>query len=139
MVHRIGLALVVASCVVLLSARRAEPANDEQVWESGTAFVSMCHELGKPSEELTTLQMEHGNWCMAYLNGVSDGVNLEVTLSNQAGNLALLPFCIPPDVKKIQVYLVVIKYVQDNPAQAHLPTATLYGRAMKAAFPCPTH
>lgn len=139
MLNRIAFTLVVTSCVALLSARGVGPSNDEQVWDSGNAFLSMCHELGKPTEELTTMQMEHANWCMAYLNGVSDGVSLEVTLSNQAGNLALLPYCIPPDVKKIQVYLVVIKYVQDNPAQAHLPTATLYGKAMKAAFPCPNH
>jgi hypothetical protein len=68
---------------------------------------------------------------------VRDGVNLEITLSNQSGTPLLLPYCVSPDVKKIQQYLVLIKYVQDNPAQAHLPTATLFGRAMKAAFPCP--
>jgi hypothetical protein len=139
MLHRIALALVVVCCLVLLSARKAEPVPDEQVWDSGNAFVSMCHELGKPSEELTKIQIEHANWCMAYLNGVSDGVGLEITLSNESGTPLLLPYCVPPDAKKIQEYLVLIKYVQDNPAQAHLPTATLYGRAMKAAFPCPTH
>jgi len=139
MLHRIALALVLVSCVALLNARSDKPSHDEQVWDSGSAFLSMCHDLGKPSEELTTIQMEHANWCMAYINGVSDGVSLEVTLSNQSGNVALLPYCVPPDVKRIQEYLVLIKYVQDNPGQAHLPTATLYGRAMKAAFPCPNH
>lgn len=139
MLRRIACALVVAVLVVPLGARNAEPHADEQVWDSGNAVLSMCHELGKPSAELTTIQMEHANWCMAYLNGVSDGVRLEITLSNESGTPLLLPYCVPPDAKKIQEYLVLIKYVQDNPAQAHLPTATLFGRAMKAAFPCPTH
>jgi hypothetical protein len=140
MLHRIALTLVVVSCVVLLSARKAEPSSDvQQVWESGNAFLYMCHDLGKPSEELTQIQMLHANMCMNYLNGLDDGVSLAIGLSNQSGNLALLPYCFPPAAARIQQYLVLIKYVQDNPAQAHLQTATLFGRAMKAAFPCPTH
>lgn len=139
MPHRFVGLLAVAALVVPLSARNTNPNPDEQVWDSGSTFVSMCHELGKPSEELTAIQMEHANWCMAYLNGISDGVRLEITLSNESGTPLLLPYCVPPDVKKIQMYLVLIKYVQDNPSQAHLPTATLFGRAMKSAFPCPIH
>jgi len=125
--------------VVSLGARKGEPVPDQQVWDSGNDFLYMCHDLGRPAEELSSLQMFHGNICMAYLNGLRDGVSLEITLSNQSGTPLLLPYCVPPDAKQIQEYLVLIKYVQDNPAQAHLPTATLYGRATKAAFPCPTH
>ena len=137
MLRRIALALaVVAFCVVLLSARKAEPEPDEMLWDSGNAFLSMCHDLGKPTEELTQVQMLHGNFCLSYLNGLSDGVMLEINLSNQSGKPLVLPYCVPPEAKKIQMYLVLIKYVQDNPAQAHLSTATLFGRAMKAAFPC---
>jgi len=139
MLRGIAIALVVAAWVVSVGARRAEPVPDSQVWDSGNDFLYMCHDLGKPADELSSLQMFHGNICMAYLNGLSDGLNLEITLSNQSGTPLLLPYCVPQDVKKIQIYLVTVKYVQDNPAQAHLPTATLFGRAMKAAFPCPSH
>jgi hypothetical protein len=36
-----------------------------------------------------------------------------------------------------QLFLVLLKYIRDNPAKAHEATAILFGHAMKDAFPCP--
>jgi hypothetical protein len=57
-------------------------------------------------------------------------------LSRSPGHSELFPYCMSEDVTNAQMVRILLKYIRANPATAHLPTATLFGSAMKEAFPC---
>lgn len=105
---------------------------------SGNAFLQTCSAVDKPTEAMTSIEMLHGNICLAYIVGLVDGVSLQVDLSRVSSHAELFPYCLSDEVGNGQLVRVLLKYIRDNPAKAHLPTATLFGMAMKEAFPCPT-
>jgi hypothetical protein len=66
--------------------------------------------------------------CYAYVHGFDEGVGLVSTA----------PYCAPQEVANGQMVRILMKFIRDNPAKAHLSTGLLFLEAMKGAFPCPT-
>ncbi len=86
---------------------------------------------------MTSSELVAVNNCISYVNGVDEGIKLEIGFLNESGHPQLLPYCVPIGVKRGQPFLVLLKYIRDNPAKTHEATAILFGHAMKDAFPCP--
>jgi hypothetical protein len=132
------------ACVVLVSlicfAALPIQAEDklEDIWQSGNGFFRMCHATDKATEEMTNTEIFHGNLCLSYLAGIEDGIWLQADSARSPGHGEPLPYCINPNVQRIQPVRILLKYIRDNPAKAHLRTVELFGFAMKEAFPCPT-
>jgi|SRR5450755_2336230 len=70
--------------------------------------------------------------CAGYITGVNDGVMGQLA----AAPNAKLPYCLPPGVNSKQSAMVVKKYLEDNPAQLHLPASLLTIHALVDSFPC---
>jgi hypothetical protein len=70
------------------------------------------------------------------VKGLLDGVLLQISLSRSPDHAELFPYCVSGDVTNAQVVRILLKYIRANPTTAHLPTALLFGSAMKEAFPC---
>lgn len=65
--------------------------------------------------------------CRQYILGAAD------TLSYlQVGEI-----CYPANVSTDQLRLVVVKWLQDNPAELHLGAPEIVDKALRIAFPCP--
>src|ERR1700722_7914467 len=97
--------------------------------ESGNAFVRLCSaiESNKLSEE------EFGNLmdCVGYVSGFTEGVEYEAMYATaRRKGVAPEAFCIPDDVEHGQLIRVVLKYIRDNPAEAHRPAAPLIMKAL---------
>jgi Rap1a immunity proteins len=109
----------------------------EQLWDSGNAFLKWCHVADKSSEEMTkNSEICSVNHCISYVNGLGNGVGLQMDLSHASGQAELFPYCVSPGVTKGQPLRILLKYIRDNPAKAHMKTAVLFGMAMQEAFPC---
>jgi Rap1a immunity proteins len=69
--------------------------------------------------------------CASYVAGAFDGITFK-------GNLDSKPdgFCHPQDANLRQLVRVVVKYVDDHPAEAHELFVTIIHKAMINAWPC---
>jgi hypothetical protein len=128
------LLVVLTFCVAAVSVRAQET---EQLWDSGNAFLRTCHAADKSADEMTTSELCNVNHCLSFLDGLEEGVLLEMDLSRASGHPLLFPYCVTLGVTKEQPFRILLKYIRDNPAKTHLKTAVLFGMAMQEAFPCP--
>jgi hypothetical protein len=103
---------------------------------SGNVFLQDCSMVDKPVDVLNHTELQLANVCLSYVVGLHDGVSLEISLSRSPGHSELFPYCVSEDVTNAQLVRILLKYIRANPATAHLSTATLFGSAMKEAFPC---
>ena len=97
----------------------------------------MCNDIGKvkvgdvvsPSQLISSAK--HVGECEGYIAGIHDATMAAVSLGAKAS------YCLPAGVEMSQMIRVVQKSLEDNPAQLHLPSSVLVGRAFSEAFPCP--
>jgi hypothetical protein len=69
--------------------------------------------------------------CLAYIEGVSDAV------ANMQSSGAISPIiCAGPDVTAGQERDVVVKFVQDHPADRDESASSITAMALHEAFPC---
>lgn len=129
--------LLVMALMCLAAVHLQAQTKVENPWDSGNAFLRLCHAMDKPAEEMTDTEVSRGNRCISYLVGIEDGIWLQADLSRGPGHAELLAYCVDPKVEHLQPARILLKYIRDNPAKAHLRTVELYGLAMKEAFPCP--
>jgi Rap1a immunity proteins len=115
--------LVVLMCGAVVPAHAYEGP-----WESGNAFLRVCSSVETATSTLTRVESIA---CTAYVRGLNDGFGYGAVSSDKQP-----PYCIGASPEAGQVTKIVLKYIRDNPAQAHLETAILYLDAMKKAFPC---
>ena len=104
---------------------------------SGNAFLQDCSVVDKPVNDLNRSELQRANVCLSYVAGLQDGVLLQISLSRSPDHVELFPYCMSGNVTNAQMARILLKYIRANPATAHLPTAMLFGSAMKGAFPCP--
>lgn len=125
--------------IPLCSASGAAQEQKEFPSTSGNAFVRMCSVLdNKKIDEQTPLENQHAVACIAYAEGVVQGVSQEVAFSHAMTNKEpLRPFCLPDDAENGQLIRVVLKYIRNHPEVAHQSTAFLIVLALKESFPCP--
>jgi hypothetical protein len=107
---------------------------------SGNAFVRVCSAI-ENEKKLNDHEFGQLMDCLGYVSGFTDGVEHEVLYTNVNAKTptqgAAVPFCIPDDVEDGQLVRVVLKYIRDNPAEAHKRTPLLIMRAFGKAYPCP--
>ena len=84
-----------------------------------------------PATELVKTTRDHG-LCIGYIMGVSDMALDYLAFAPNAKRT----YCLPSEVHPDQLVMVVKKYLEDNPAQLHLPAGVLTTHALTAAFPC---
>jgi Rap1a immunity proteins len=126
--------LVWVVLIVCLASVSVHAQATEELWDSGNAFLQWCHVADKSSGEMTSSELCYAMDCISYINGLEDGVLLQLDLSHSSGQAD--PYCVSPGVTKGQPLRILLKYIRDNPATAHLPTAVLFGKAMQQAYPC---
>ena len=122
--------------VTLCCAMTALAQNNQDAFTaSGNAFVRVCSVVDKQTG--TNDDSNNLALCMGYVQGFADGVTLGVKYSNALSSKDAKPvFCVPDDVTTSQLIRVALKYIRDNPADAHHSTASLLMAAIGTNFPC---
>jgi len=102
-------------CVMLAGA-------GEAMAYDGNKLLDYCHDYTEVSDFGAGL-------CIGYVSGIADSLNNKV-------NSLPTPFCAPSGVIYKQLVLIIIKYLNDNPAELHKTASILVQRAFMEAFPC---
>ena len=87
------------------------------------------------SELLTNCEGEDSfsqGLCFGYIEGAYDSYAVMV----KWGIIEKDFICVPVNVSKGQLVKVVVKYLNDNPAELHLIASSRVIHALSAAFPC---
>lgn len=113
---------------------------------TGNNLIKFCNQK--------TSEAQNSDWayCVAYIDGVTDGyvwsgllihglIDGEPTKDGKrtlSGVFELLKneFCLPNNVTRQQMALVVSKYLADNPALLNQPSSDLVIGAVAKAWPC---
>lgn len=104
---------------------------------SGNAFVRSCSSIEKDDSQTTRTDFTNTVSCVAYVEGVVQGVQVEIAYSKgTTGNEPPSPFCLPDSAENGQIVRVILKYVRNHPEEAHKSTVSLTIEAMREAFPC---
>jgi hypothetical protein len=119
-------------------------ATAKEISDSGNRFADTCSSTEKPSAQWSSMDALNVGACSAYMVGVRDGMSLLVFMVKEAGISPQfqkgteedLGVCIPDGVDTGQLIRVTLKYIRENPGQAHIRTAQLVLVASQRAFPC---
>jgi hypothetical protein len=128
------LVVILYACGVSVSAQTTK----EYPYESGNAFVRLCS--GVEQAQRTDADPQLGVGCILYIVGIVDGVetgNL-TTMIQMRPTTVPKSFCRPDSVENGQLVKIVLKYVRENPEEAHQPTRFVALWAFQKAFPCPS-
>ncbi len=68
--------------------------------------------------------------CISYVDGV---VDTDAIWYQREGRLL---YCLPEDFTQSQLLRVIVRYLENNPAQLHYPAAALVHLALREGFPC---
>lgn len=132
--------LVIVVVTPLASAPASRAGKDENLSDSGNAFVRTCSAIENTSTASDPQQMAAAG-CAAYVMGLSEGITFEASyVGAVVGNRAPLPYCQADtyEVEQGQKVRILLKYIRNNPEKAHMITSALFVNAMGDAFPpCP--
>jgi hypothetical protein len=122
----------------LAAAPATLAGNDENLSDSGNAFVRTCSAIENPSTASTD---PRATVCAAYVIGLSEGIMIESSYGkSSSGEKAPTPYCLADtyEVEQGQKVRILLKYIRNNPETAHMITAGIFINAMGDAFPpCP--
>jgi hypothetical protein len=93
------------------------------------ATVLAASLVGAVQAKVTT-----GNDLQQYCNAAPTGLCAGYIIGVTDTTLDL--YCFPPDVTKMQIRGVAVKYLNNNPRKLHLLAPGLVIKAMQTAFPC---
>jgi len=134
---------LIAFCVLSSSlgfaGSYASAQTQEFPFTSGNAFLRLC--LGVEKEQRTPAETQYGTGCLLYISGFVEGVEIghtATTVQTKQENLPR-PFCRPDNVETAQLVKIVLKYIRENPEDAHQPTGLVALWAFQKSFPCPSH
>jgi hypothetical protein len=113
--------------------------NQETFLSSGSAFLRECSVVDK--NDLTQLveavQKMEAMGCLSFVGGFVVGVEHErMFVKFKTKQDTPSAFCVPEDAESIQMVRIVLKYIRDNPAEAHKPTGVLIMKALRNAYRC---
>jgi Rap1a immunity proteins len=125
--------------VLLLFVILTINAPAEDFTDSGNAFLRQCSVVEKTSERITLNEAAESTACATYIGGLEDGIILEQYVAEtQLHTKVPMPYCtLDAGLENQQVVRIVLKYIRENPATAHISTRMLFLIAMEKAFPCP--
>lgn len=115
---------------------------DDNTVGTGNELVRVCSEKN--------YQAQNRSWafCVGYVAGVDNGLRTGVdlagirdgTLKHNSSDSSLiaytLQYCVPGDVPREQMALVVAKFLLDNPEKLNDFSELLVARALRKAWPC---
>ena len=136
--HKRSIATALVGGWVLLSVTApilAQPPSvsaDILETNDGNSLLKVCRDaLAEISSDspLSHVVEFHAAWCIALLEGVIDTVR----------EIKAPLWCIPTNATPMQWIRVVVKYLDDNPAQLHRKRVPLIMMALHQAFPCSKH
>lgn len=109
----------------------------EHPFDSGNAFSRVCSMVEKT--DLTPTEKERGVGCLLYIAGFVQGAEISITAARDQTKQPTLPmpFCRPDGVETGQLIRIVLKYIRENPEDAHQSTMLVALWAFQKAFPCP--
>jgi hypothetical protein len=117
-------------------------AENEDLSDSGNAFVRFCSLVDKSSKERTDVEDIQIAACASYVLGLNQGIQSEIAfLRVERKDKIPSPYCSSDYSGKEQgqVVRILLKYIRNNPENADSPTAVLFQLAMREAFPpCPS-
>lgn len=103
---------------------------------SGNAFVRLCS--ATLTDHTTQVELGHIMACLGYVSGFVDGVVAGNGFAEGVTTRKVPePFCRPDNVENGQLIKIVLKYIDNHPERAHLPTGALIMYALYEALPCP--
>jgi hypothetical protein len=101
--------------------------------------VRLCSSIENEGSEITREESRNIVYCVAYVEGVVQGVEVEIAYSTgTTGNKPRSPFCLPDTVEDGQIVKIILKYIRNHPEEAHKSTVSLMIEALREAFPCRT-
>jgi hypothetical protein len=115
---------------LVLCAVSAFSANDSG---DGNKLLSKCSSAVKlqDNESLSPSDMRDAEWCLGYVSGIDDGIEIASGTRNTAR-----PYCIPEGVTTGQGVRVVVKWLSDHPDKLHNTGRILVVASLADAFPC---
>jgi hypothetical protein len=115
---------------LVLCAVAAFGANDTG---DGNKLLSKCTSAVKlqDSEALSPSEMRDAEWCLGYVSGIDDGIEMAFGTSNTARL-----YCIPEGVTSGQGVRVVVKWLRNHPDKLHNSARVLVVASLADAFPC---
>jgi cytochrome b len=127
--------LFVLVCIALVLVGVSDA---ETLYQSGNAFARQCGVIDKDEGELTPLDLTYVMACYAYVVGIVNGVEAEQHYATAALQADVgTPYCLPVDqIESAQAVRITLKYIRDNPSQAHRPAGALVIKAIHDVFPC---
>lgn len=125
----------------LAAAPAVRAGTDENLSDSGNAFVRACSVIENPSSASDPQQVA-ATACSAYVMGLSEGIAIESSFAGakSGSGRASIPYCLADtyEVEQGQKVRIILKYIRNNPETAHMVTAGIFINAMGDAFPpCP--
>jgi hypothetical protein len=104
---------------------------------SGNAFLRLCSAIDADEKDRTHEDYQHGMMCIAFVEGVVQGVSEEIGYAHSMTNKPPpAPFCLPDDVENGQIVRIVLRYIHNHPEEAHRKTSMLVALALQGSFPC---
>lgn len=129
-----GTLLLVLVSVATAGESKFDPSDVDI--STGNAFERTCSALERGLTTDDRLALPKVAMCTAYLVGLRDGFEVAQAATTPKTSINQLRFCLPDGVGQGQAVRVILKYIRDNPAIAHLPIGTLAATALHEGFPC---
>jgi hypothetical protein len=112
--------LIASLLVVLAGVGSASAGGTYESLESGNTLLAKC--VGPPELQLV---------CGGYTAAIYDTIAML-----EAGGAVPKHHCFPPDVTRLQIRDVIVRYLQGHPAERHTGAASLASDALQEAWPC---
>jgi len=99
----------------------------------GNEFLSKCSSAVKllDNEKLSNSEMQDAEWCLGYVEGIADGIEI-VSETSKSARL----YCMAEDVTTGQGVRVFVKWLRDHPEKLHNSGRILVVASFVNAFPC---
>lgn len=116
----------------------ASAQTKEYPFQSGNTFLRLCSSVEKEQRNDTETQLGVG--CFLYVAGVVQGIEFGNTTTMAQMKPTVVPkvFCRPDNVEVGQLVKILLKYIRENPEEAHQDTVFLATWAFQKAFACPS-
>lgn len=101
------------------------PATSFAGFEDGNGLLARC-----TTTEANDLYFQNSSNCLAYIAAISDAQDTLVGWGNMEPK-----FCLPEGVTRGQLKKIVVKDLNENPADLHLNAGSLVINALYSAFP----
>lgn len=144
-----GLVLAIVGLLVSLLSFLAVHAKGQQnhtdISDSGNRYAEVCASTEKPTDKWNDLDIMNASTCQGFMLGINAGVSIALQAlkkenmldASMKGSFEDFGACVPDEVVLGQMTKITLKYIRENPEQAHLPSAELVILAQAHAFPCP--